>query len=123
VDSEREKWGEVQNVDLDALNRYSAFVRPFGGMGGNATTTEKASGAETLGTLAKTAGAILPFFSDRRLKENIAKVGETPDGYAIYSFNYVFGGPAQIGVMSDEVPHAVIGQVDGFDVVDYGRIS
>lgn len=125
IDADMQLYYETESADMDALNRYSAFAQGFGGLGGtgSASGTTQASGASTLGTLAKTAGAILPFFSDRRLKENIEAVGTTDSGVTLYSFNYVFGGPAQIGVMSDEVPHAVIGQINGFDVVDYGRLA
>lgn len=59
-------------------------------------------------------------FSDRRLKRNIRKVAKV-DGVNIYVWDYVWGQPS-IGVMADEVPHAIAGTVGGFAVVDYGRI-
>lgn len=61
-------------------------------------------------------------FSDRRLKTNIKRIGSTPGGTPLYSFNFIWGTPS-IGVMSDEVPHAVAGQVAGYDVVDYRRVK
>jgi hypothetical protein len=62
--------------------------------------------------------------SDRRLKKNIRKIGET-NGVNIYSFDYLTNedGTDWIGVMSDEVPHAIVGQINGYDFVDYGRIA
>ena len=59
-------------------------------------------------------------FSDRRLKRDIAKLSEV-GGINIYSWVYLWGEPS-IGVMADEVPHAIMGHVNGFAVVDYRRI-
>jgi len=68
------------------------------------------------------AGASAFAFSDRRLKENIVKVGQLASGLGIYLFRYVWGGPVQLGLMSDEVrrvrPSAVV-TVGGFDAVNY----
>lgn len=70
-------------------------------------------------------GAIGGLFSDRRLKRNIKRVGTADNGLAIYSYEYVWGGPVQLGYMADEVeqiaPHAV-GNVAGFQTVNYGAI-
>lgn len=62
--------------------------------------------------------------SDRRLKENIKFIGVNTFGTKFYEFTFK-DDPAHTvhrGVMSDEVPHAVVGQVDGFDVVDYSMV-
>lgn len=61
-------------------------------------------------------------YSDRRLKEDIRKVGETFDGQPIYSFKYKGEEKSQLGLMAQEVekshPEAV-GERDGFLTVDY----
>ncbi|MBX4938656.1 tail fiber domain-containing protein [Rhizobium binae] len=63
--------------------------------------------------------------SDRRLKEDISRVGTLDNGLPIYAFRYKAGGPMQIGLMSDDVrkthPDAVFEHADGFDRVDYER--
>jgi hypothetical protein len=64
--------------------------------------------------------------SDRRLKENIVKVGEE-NGYAVYEFNYT-GDPRRFrGVMADEVqpyqPDAVVEDEMGYLSVDYDKIK
>lgn len=59
-------------------------------------------------------------FSDRRLKRDIRKLTEV-GGVNIYSWTYIWGDD-DIGVMADEVPHAVAGTINGYDVVDYRRI-
>jgi outer membrane protein OmpA-like peptidoglycan-associated protein len=65
--------------------------------------------------------------SDRRLKRHIAKLGRSPDGHTIYSFQYVWGGPFYVGVMAQEiapvVPEAILYDAEGFLMVDYDRID
>lgn len=60
--------------------------------------------------------------SDRRMKKHIRRIGTTPGGTPVYRFNYVWGGPRQIGVMADEVPHAVV-EFCGFKFVDYSKVT
>lgn len=61
------------------------------------------------------------FFSDRRLKRLIQRIGEFR-GYPLYVFRYVWG-VTSIGVMSDEVnSDAVFKHPSGYDMVDYGRV-
>jgi hypothetical protein len=63
--------------------------------------------------------------SDRRLKTNIKKLGKAK-GYNWYEYNYVWGGPKQIGVMAQEIiktkPSAVITLSNGYMMVDYGKL-
>ena len=68
------------------------------------------------------------FFSDRRLKTDIKRVGYTDDGMPIYKYKYK-GDPeekTQIGFMADEVekkhPEAV-GVAAGFKTVDYDKAT
>ena len=65
--------------------------------------------------------------SDRRLKKNINKIGESPSGLNIYSFEYKdskYGEGLFQGVMSDEIPQkAVSSSVDGYDYVDYSMLD
>jgi hypothetical protein len=64
-------------------------------------------------------------FSDKRLKEDISKVGKTKDGQNIYSYRYKTGGPIQLGLMAQEVekkkPEAVATHSSGFKMVDYSK--
>jgi hypothetical protein len=59
-------------------------------------------------------------FSDRRLKRNIRLLGKV-SGVNLYSWTYLWGEPS-VGVMADEVPWAIAGEVVGFKVVDYRRV-
>lgn len=64
-------------------------------------------------------------FSDRRLKENVERVGKTDDGQNIYAYNYKGDDTPQIGLMAQEVekrnPDAVREHPSGYKMVDYGR--
>ena len=71
--------------------------------------------------------------SDRRTKENIARIGCHPLGMGLYLFDYKpqyreqCGSGRQFGVMADEVeaivPDAVSMGEDGFKRVDYGMLG
>ncbi len=65
--------------------------------------------------------------SDRRLKTNIIKLGESISGLGIYKFNYIGKAKQYIGTMADEVikifPKAAILNSDGFYSVDYSLID
>jgi hypothetical protein len=76
-------------------------------------------------------GGIMSMFSsmsDRRLKKDIRRAGETPNGTPLYRFRYVWEGPTspeRLGVMADEVEHiagAVARDVHGYALVDYGKV-
>lgn len=71
-------------------------------------------------------GAAAAFFSDRRLKTNVVRIGTRDDGLGVYEFNYVWGGPRVTGLMADEVrlvyPQAV-GSTGGYDTVDYSKVG
>ncbi len=64
--------------------------------------------------------------SDRRLKKNINKIGKSPSGLNIYSFEYKnskYGEGLFQGVMSDEIPQEAVGTRDGYDTVDYSMLD
>lgn len=124
MDADRQAYYEGEGADMEALQRYSALASGFGGLGG--TSSGSGRNPMDIGGIASGVGSLLygaSLFSDRRLKKNIKRIGETPGGTPLYEFEYIWGGPVQVGVMSDEVPHAVAGQVMGYDVVDYARVK
>jgi hypothetical protein len=64
--------------------------------------------------------------SDRKLKKNINKIGESPSGLNIYSFEFKnpkYGEGVFQGVMSDEVPQEAVGTKDGYDTVNYSMLD
>jgi hypothetical protein len=60
--------------------------------------------------------------SDRRFKRDVRRIGATAGGTPLYSFRYIFGGPEYVGVMADEVPHAVT-RIAGINFVDYAKVA
>ena len=70
-------------------------------------------------------GEIVPS-TDRKLKKNISKIGVSPSGLNIYSFEYknpIFGGGLFQGVMSDEVPEEAVIPMDGYNAVNYNMLD
>lgn len=83
----------------------------------------KTNAAAVNGAIGSMAGM---FFSDRRLKRNVVRVGERADGLGVYQWDYVWGGPRMTGVMADEVrrkyPRAVT-RINGYDAVNYAALG
>jgi hypothetical protein len=69
--------------------------------------------------------AAATYFSDRRLKSKIERIGTHRLGIGIYEYD-IFGG-RQVGVMADEVeavmPEAVIQHPSGYKMVNYGALA
>tara|TARA_Y100001963_G_C6779005_1_gene448883 strand:- start:1818 stop:2900 length:1083 start_codon:yes stop_codon:yes gene_type:complete len=64
--------------------------------------------------------------SDRRLKKNINKIGESSSGLNIYSFEFKdskYGEGVFQGVMSDEIPQKFVRTINGYDIVDYSMLD
>ena len=115
---------------------YNNYLEQLGGLAGignqggqllvGAGSGEPYKSPSTAGTIASGVGKIFSLFSDRRLKDNIVKVGEMPDGLGVYEFNYIWSEERTTGVMADEVeklrPWALGPVVDGYATVNYGAL-
>ena len=96
----------------------------------NAANSQLTQGLFSLGGAALLAptgtfGGASGLFSDRRLKTNIKKIGVADNGLNVYSYNYVWGGPTQLGYMADEVEKLIpeaVGESQGYKTVNYGMI-
>lgn len=66
-------------------------------------------------------------FSDRRLKENIERIGQTDTGTPVYKFNYIGQKQTHIGYMAQDLletqPDAVRKGSDGYYRVDYSKVQ
>lgn len=97
------------NVGANTWNSYNA---------GQAQATQQAN---TIGQIASMAAM---FFSDRRLKSNVVRIGTHPLGIGLYEYD-IFG-ERQRGVMADEVesvlPEAVMKHESGFKMVNYALL-
>ena len=71
--------------------------------------------------------------SDIRLKKNIDRIGDHPQGFGLYLFDYkpefseLYGSGRQFGVMAQEVeavmPDAVVTYPDGYKRVNYAMLG
>jgi hypothetical protein len=95
-------------------NRYASEVQGYG------------SGMNSLGNLG---AAAMPYImnSDKTLKENIVKVGQSPSGFNIYEWNYLWSPDRFRGVIAQEVqkikPKAVLSNIFGHLMVDYSKLD
>ena len=99
----------------------AAYANQMAGFGMRANMLSSQVGAS-----AQIIGSGIGALSDRRLKKNINKIGESPSGINIYSFefkNSKHGKGLFQGVMSDEIPQEVVGTKDGYDTVDYSKLD
>lgn len=112
--------GELKRRALFGMITKSAFVVPVvASFALDALSVDKAH--------ALTANGSGVLVSDRRLKQDIVRVGTHSLGIGLYEFSYVGRTGRHTGVMAQEVlsvaPHAAILGADGFYRVDYGAIG
>jgi hypothetical protein len=109
----------IANTDYAGLvqNNYNAQV--------NAANAAAASRSGTAGAFLGMAGKLgAAYISDRRVKQNISKVGTLDNGLPVYSFQYKWGGPQQIGLMAQDVEKvnpAAVTEIDGIKAVYYSE--
>tara|TARA_R100001463_G_scaffold16933_1_gene43701 strand:+ start:4451 stop:5368 length:918 start_codon:yes stop_codon:yes gene_type:complete len=105
----------------------SAYANQMAGFGHQSSMLNSQVGmwGQILGGAAQ--GLTSPPGSDRRLKKNINKIGKSPSGLNIYSFEYInpkYGKGLFQGVMSDEIPkEAVVLMENGYDAVNYNMLD
>lgn len=135
---------QQQNQAQNALNiPYQQFLQqqayPFqttqflantllgtaGTQGGTSTTsqpTQDNTASQILGLGLGVAG----LFSDKRVKDNIKRVGKTDDGLPIYTFKYKGDDTTHMGLMAQDVekkkPNAV-GEIGGIKTVNYDKAT
>lgn len=116
------------NNYLQQLTGLSGLGLQGGGLVANTGQVSKSTGGSpsTIGSIASTVGGLASIFSDRRLKTDIRKVGEMPDGLGVYRFRYRGQVARLLGVMADEVarlrPWALGPIRAGFATVNYGAL-
>ena len=118
------EYGGMQGANAGVQAAYGNQMSAFG-----ASANMIGSQMQMIGGIAQGVGSIAGGAlagSDRKLKKNINKIGESPSGLNIYSFefkNSKYGEGLFQGVMSDEVPQEVVGTRDGYDTVDYSKLD
>jgi hypothetical protein len=111
--------GQVQQV-IGALS--GAPIRTYGEER-SGYTGQVLGGPSMFGQVAGAAGALAPFFSDIRLKEDIKLVGKSASGINIYNFKYKGDDKTYQGVMAHQVPYASYVANNGYLVVDYSQLD
>lgn len=145
--------GQMSNADISSLDQigqllgmgqYGMFTGSTGTgtASGTSTTTTNPSildqigqGLNAVSSVGKLAGAATPLaglgsivgLSDRRLKGDIAHVGNDRRGRRWYTFRYLGTSIRRLGVMAQEIlstdPGAVLVRPDGFFAVDYAKLG
>jgi len=116
------EYGGMAGANAGVQSAYGNQMAGFGMQAGMLN----AQGANSAGLWSAGIGAAGSVASDRNLKKDINKVGESPSGLNIYSFRYKdtkYGEGLFQGVMSDEVPQSAVGSKNGYDTVDYSMID
>lgn len=118
----------VSQVGVAAPN-YSGIVQSNYATAMQQYQAQQQANSSAMGSIfgaAGTLGSMAIYASDRRLKENIKRIGTLASGLATYAFNYIGNKAQQFGVMAQEVlhiiPDAVSYGADGFMRVDYGKV-
>jgi hypothetical protein len=112
-------YGAQQSANAMELERVNANKQMWAGLAGDVL----GAGATVVagGGIIKGVGG-----SDRRLKKNINKIGESPSGLNIYSFEYknpINGSGLFQGVMSDEIPQEAVINNGEYDMVNYNMLD
>jgi len=117
---QKQMWAEQQFIKMPDIAPPKPVMQNVGA----------ASFMDALSIGSSIASMAMPFVaagSDRKLKENIKKIGESISGLGIYKFNYIGKAKQYIGTMSDEVkkifPEAVVMMANGYEGVRYDLID
>jgi hypothetical protein len=116
--------GAWQNAGLATSAGYMGAANAFGGNNGVFQNAINAYQLANPGNSDTYVGA----YSDRRLKDDVVRVGTLDSGLPVYLYRFKGSLLPQMGVMADEVkrvaPHAVHRDPStGFDKVNYRAVS
>lgn len=137
IDANRNAYNYQQQLPYQQLQQYEQFL---GGLTPGMSQTSPYFTNPTANALGTGLGGLALYngikgamkaapaaTSDRRLKEDIKRVGSTEGGLPVYTFRYKGQEQVHMGVMADEVkqkqPEAVITGADGYDRVFYGMLK
>jgi len=82
-------------------DNYLNKLKDSAGIGLGAAGTLAGAGSTSKGS--SNGGILTSLFSDRRLKQDIERVGTLDNGLPVYSYRYIGDDVTQIGLMADEV--------------------
>lgn len=126
-----EQFQQQQAYPYQNLSWLSSLSTGLGsGMGGTSSSTQPSPNGTsqalgTLGSLGQLGYLGYLAFSDRRLKDNIKRIGDYKD-YPLYEFRYKGDNVKNVGVMAQDVektnPDAVR-EAGGYKMVDYSKLA
>jgi hypothetical protein len=119
------EYGELQGAQAGVQSAYGAQQSAMG-MELERINANKALTGDIIGGVADIAASFIPKPSDRRLKKNINKIGESSSGLNVYSFEYknpTDGSGLFQGVMSDEIPQEAVINNGEYDMVNYNMLD
>jgi hypothetical protein len=109
--------GIYRGVDTTQNNPGKPLLSAISELGGSGGLSGGMSGLGSLGA---------SIFSDRRLKEDIKKVGKTEGGSNIYTYRYKGDDRTHMGVMAQEMREkdpSAVHEVGGLLAVDYSKVK
>ena len=125
----------VASPDFNPVAQVGVAAPDYAGMVQNQYNAQNAqynsaqqARSQMMGSIFGAAGSLgaAAIMSDRRMKENIKRIGTLANGLATYAFNYIGSKAQQFGVMAQEVlnvrPDAVECGADGILRVDYRKV-
>jgi Chaperone of endosialidase len=101
---------QQQSYPFQVVQWLANIAEGTGALSGSTTTTTQPGG----------------FFSDRRVKENIQKIGKDFSGQPLYRFNYKGDPRTQVGYIAQEIEKShpdAVGETHGIKTVDYAKAS
>lgn len=116
---------QQQAYPYEQLQYYANLMNSIvGGAGGTSTTTGTAPGQKSnvAGDVIGLGMTAASLFSDRRVKDDVKKVGKLDNGLPVYSYKYKGDDTTQIGLMAQDVKKknpAAVGEVGGIMTVNY----
>jgi hypothetical protein len=115
------------NEYLGNIFRLNQQSLGAGGLVTGAGQYSEGSGTQSNGGLGKAIGSLLSVFSDHRLKTDLVRIGEDPDGLGRYRYRYHWEDAPREGVMADEVaelrPWALGPEIGGYATVRYDLLE
>ena len=120
------EYGGMAGANAGVQAAYANQMSGFGMQANMLSSQVAAAGQITGAAIQGVTGMFNPIPSDRNLKKNINKIGESPSGLNIYSFEYInpkHGKGIFQGVMSDEVPQEAVVNNGIHDMVDYSMLD
>ena len=120
------EYGGMAGANAGVQSAYSNQMASFGHQS-SMLNSQVGMWGDIYGGVAQGIGtAATGSISDRKLKKNINKIGKSPSGINIYSFEFKdskYGKGLFQGVMSNEIPQEAVVKVDGYDRVRYDMLD